>query len=451
MSGLNSVPATILVTVEWQGQQQDLKIQLNIKISDLVNQLIKLLSPQLTDSSQDWDLSFVGGVAFDPSSKVIECGITQGSKLSLTRRYAVSTNNKVDLGYHDPIAHSLDFSNDFSPLERTRSILPSKMSNKARFALSVKAFFSSQSTKDLVSLEPLVDRVTPSSLTIPRKSTPLERAKKTWRQSDYLHLLRQGIAKPQLSKCATIAVVSPKGGVGKTSITSLLGMLLAMERRDRIVAIDANPDFGSLGRSLAPDHKIFVDDLLDMLSTQTLSTTTLDANLGRTTHGLMVLPAPTDPERMAKLDEVSYTHVVDRLKNMVGVIVLDCGTGLQDPTSKAALSRADQVILVSDSEPASASLVADAARILNNQGIPLWLVVNKRPEKGTLLDLNALARSVPFARGMMTIPLDSQAATQLSAGNFNWAEAPGRWQIVIRELALMLMTEWPSLGLALDR
>ena len=46
---------------------------------------------------------------------------------------------------------------------------------------------------------------------------------------------------------------------------------------------------------------------------------------------------------------------------MVGVIVLDSGTGLHEPAARAALATADQVLLVSDGEPATASLVAEAA------------------------------------------------------------------------------------------
>jgi len=47
----------------------------------------------------------------------------------------------------------------------------------------------------------------------------------------------------------TIAVVSPKGGLGKTSTTALLGSLLARVRHERMVAVDTNPDYGSLGRA----------------------------------------------------------------------------------------------------------------------------------------------------------------------------------------------------------
>ena len=43
-----------------------------------------------------------------------------------------------------------------------------------------------------------------------------------------------------------VPVLTRKGGVGKTTVTTLLGMALADAREDRIVAIDANPDRGTL-------------------------------------------------------------------------------------------------------------------------------------------------------------------------------------------------------------
>ena len=43
-----------------------------------------------------------------------------------------------------------------------------------------------------------------------------------------------------------VAIASQKGGVGKTTVTTLLGMALADAREDRVIAIDANPDRGTL-------------------------------------------------------------------------------------------------------------------------------------------------------------------------------------------------------------
>ena len=267
--------------------------------------------------------------------------------------------------------------------------------------------------------------------------------------TDYQERLDAAILRPRLRRCVTIAVVSPKGGVGKTTVTALVGMLLSHIRRDRIVAVDTNPDYGSLGRVLTPDQQLFVDDLLARMAQPDLTLTELDTRLGRAAHGLMVLPAPTDPERMAGLDEPGYRTVVTRLKDYVGVIILDCGTGLQDPAAKAALATCDQIVLVTDAVPATASLVAEAGALLAASGRPITVVVNKMPKKSRL-DLDKLGTFVPAANAMLTLPANAAGADLLASGGFDWRDAPKPWVTAVRELAVALVGDWPRLGLTLD-
>ncbi|HXM57864.1 MAG TPA: AAA family ATPase, partial [Candidatus Dormibacteraeota bacterium] len=262
-----------------------------------------------------------------------------------------------------------------------------------------------------------------------------------------LYRLDEAIVAPQLYRCATIAVMSPKGGVGKTTLTTLLGSLFALLRRDRVVAIDTNPDFGSLGRQLAPEHAVFVDDLYEVLDAPELTATALDNHLGRAAHGLMVLPAPTDPVRVSRLDAAAYTKVVRKLQQMVGVIVLDTGTGLHEPAARAALGTADQVVLVSDSEPSTASLVAEAAALLKQDGLPIWLAMNKAGVP-TDLDLRTFGAVVGHAHGLVEIRNELQAARQVAGGRFNWVDAPGSWRVSVRELAAALVADWVPLGIA---
>jgi MinD-like ATPase involved in chromosome partitioning or flagellar assembly len=292
-------------------------------------------------------------------------------------------------------------------------------------------------------------RLMPSELTLAAAPSRLERARARWRDTDHLGQLDSLITEPRLLHCATIAVVSPKGGVGKTTVTALLGTLFSLLRRDPIVAVDTNPDFGSLGRVLTPDQSWYVDDLARLVNEDDeLSLTALDSHLGRAVHGLLVVPAPTDPARMAALDEEAYGRVITRLKDFFSLILLDCGTGLQDPASLAAIAAADQVVVLTDAQPATASLVAESTELLHQWGRPLTVVVNRMPAKAARLDIKQLSRYLPAARGLVVIPDDVIAASRLAVGSFDWRDAPDSWQLALRRLAVVLVSDWRRLGLA---
>src|SRR5581483_3037544 len=53
--------------------------------------------------------------------------------------------------------------------------------------------------------------------------------------------------KTPVSGCRKIAFISRKGGVGKTSTCLLVGHTFATYRGDRVIAVDGNPDAGTLG------------------------------------------------------------------------------------------------------------------------------------------------------------------------------------------------------------
>jgi MinD-like ATPase involved in chromosome partitioning or flagellar assembly len=163
----------------------------------------------------------------------------------------------------------------------------------------------------------------------------------------------------------------------------------------------------------------------------------------------MVLPAPTDPARMWRLDEDAYRKVIERLQDFVGILLLDCGTGLQEPAAGAAIKSSDQLILVTDAEPAAASLVAEAGRLVAQTGRPIVLVVNKMPPTGSVLDLERFARSLPEASGLVVIPEEPNAAARLAAARFGWREAPSSWRKAVSELAVQVVSDWPALGLTL--
>lgn len=277
------------------------------------------------------------------------------------------------------------------------------------------------------------------------------------------HNLEVLIRQATLTRCMVIAVVSPKGGPGKTTITALLGMLLAELRRDPVLALDANPDLGDLRDKLAVETApaMCVDDLARWLqSNPTATPAQLSAHLGVGPHGLRFVPTPRPPtphpgeearescsiERMiAAADFDLYRAVIARLRDYEGVVLVDCGTGLLDPPVRAALEAADQIVLVTDSSASTARQVVAAATLLP-AGAPTWLVANKMPERGSMLDLDQVIEAIPRLSGVTVVPVPSgQLAENVVTPGFSWPEAPPPWREPVRELAARLANNWRSL------
>ncbi len=328
---------------------------------------------------------------------------------------------------------------------KTTAVLPARLSGTGRIR------------EALCALRARPDRPRPLDSDIPdptlfmrrTRASPQARLRAAWLDTEYQYRLERRIGSQRLRRCATIAVLSPKGGVGKTTITVLVGSMLAYLRRDRVVAVDTNSDWGSLGRKLVPEHRVFIDDLLaGPLADGLLSPTQLDAQMGRGPDGLMIAPAPTDQSRAARLDEASYGVLFTRLQELVGTLVLDCGTGLKSAPAQAALRCADQLVLVCDDEPDSASLVTEAAGgELAALTIPVVLVVNGI-RRSSRIDVSALEREMPSAGGIVTIPHDEEAAASLQGSRLSWRRSPAAWQTPVSELVALLVSDWRRLGVA---
>jgi MinD-like ATPase involved in chromosome partitioning or flagellar assembly len=149
-----------------------------------------------------------------------------------------------------------------------------------------------------------------------------------------------------LRGCYRIALLSLKGGVGKTTITACLGATFASIRGDRVIAVDANPDRGTLSQKVPLETPATVRHLLrDVEGVERYSDVRSYTNQGPSR--LEVLASETDPAVSDAFSADDYTHTLEILERFYGLVLTDCGTGLLHSAMSAVLAKADTLVVVS--------------------------------------------------------------------------------------------------------
>ncbi|WP_340557381.1 SCO5717 family growth-regulating ATPase [Streptomyces sp. GSL17-111] len=153
------------------------------------------------------------------------------------------------------------------------------------------------------------------------------------------------IRTPVLS-CYRIAVISLKGGVGKTTTTTALGATLSSERQDKVIAIDANPDAGTLGRRVRRETGATIRDLVTAIP-HLNSYMDIRRFTSQAPSGLEILANDVDPAVSTTFNDEDYRRVIDVLGKQYPIILTDSGTGLLYSAMRGVLDLADQLIVIS--------------------------------------------------------------------------------------------------------
>lgn len=144
-----------------------------------------------------------------------------------------------------------------------------------------------------------------------------------------------------------IAVLSLKGGVGKTTTTMGLGSIFSSIRGDRVIAVDANPDFGTLSQRVTLQTRSTVRDLLLDEHIQRYSDVRRHTSQG--TSRLEILASERDPAASEAFSEEEYRAVARILQRFYNIILTDCGTGLMHSAMAGVLDLAHSLVLISSS------------------------------------------------------------------------------------------------------
>lgn len=143
-----------------------------------------------------------------------------------------------------------------------------------------------------------------------------------------------------------VAFLSLKGGVGKTTIAATLGATFASIRGDRVVAVDANPDRGTLSQKIPLETAATVRQLLhDAGTIERYSDVRRYTSKGPS--GLEVLASETDPAVSEAFSAQDYERILDILERFYGLVLTDCGPGLLHSVMSSVLQKADALIVVS--------------------------------------------------------------------------------------------------------
>jgi MinD-like ATPase involved in chromosome partitioning or flagellar assembly len=210
-----------------------------------------------------------------------------------------------------------------------------------------------------------------------------------------------------------VAVLSLKGGVGKTTTTVGLGSTLASLRGDRVIAVDANPDRGTLSDKVRLETAATVRDLLNERG-QIERYADVRAFTSQAPSRLEVLASDRDPTVSVAFSEDDYCQVSRVLEHYYSVCLTDCGTGLLHSAMAGVLRLADQIVLVSSpsvdgARSASATLdwlAAHAYGDLVRGAVVVLSIV--RPSSRSTVDLDRLEQHFAArCRAVTRIPYDA--------------------------------------------
>lgn len=164
-----------------------------------------------------------------------------------------------------------------------------------------------------------------------------------------------------------VPVLTRKGGVGKTTVSTLLGMALALSREDRVIAIDANPDRGTLAERVSKSTRFTVRDVVNRAAAID-GFTDFSTMVSRDVTRLDVLASDSDPMLSEAFDEGDYNVVADMAARYYSIVLTDCGTGIVHSVMRPTLQRASGLVIVSGGSVDEARLASETLTWLEANG-----------------------------------------------------------------------------------
>jgi len=190
------------------------------------------------------------------------------------------------------------------------------------------------------------------------------------------------------------AVVSGKGGAGKTTFTAALGCEMA-RMGQRCVMVDADLGLRSLDAVMGLENHVTYDVMDVALGLCSLR----DALIRDSLHpGLYLLPASRGYGQ-DKLDRFSLMDICARLRDEFDQVLLDAPAGIGEGMQRV-IGCCDRALVITLPEVTSLRGAAEAARRLSALEIPGGLIVNRYRGLSALLghcmDLDTVCEILPL-------------------------------------------------------
>lgn len=173
-------------------------------------------------------------------------------------------------------------------------------------------------------------------------------------------------AAPPPARSRVITVISPKGGSGKTIVSTNLAVGLAARAPGKVVLVDLDLQFGDASYALGVTPQNTIANAVSALDD--LDATTLKVFLTRHTSGLYVLCAPEDPAAGEEIPATAISTVIGLIASQFDYVVIDTAGGLTEHTL-AALDLSTDVVLLADLDVPSARGLRKALDALSALGM----------------------------------------------------------------------------------
>ncbi|TLF78762.1 MinD/ParA family protein [Nocardia cyriacigeorgica] len=211
-----------------------------------------------------------------------------------------------------------------------------------------------------------------------------------------------------------IAILSLKGGVGKTTTTVGIGSTFASLRGDRVIAIDANPDLGTLAHRVPRQTRSTVRNLLEDQHITRYSD--VRAHTSQAPSRLEVLASEQDPAVSEAFSEADYRKAIGILQSFYNIILTDCGTGLMHSAMAGVLDMASSLVLVTSPAIDGARSASATLDWLDHHGYSKLVertvvVVNASRRGASSVDIDQLRKLfLDRTRAVQVVPFDDHLA-----------------------------------------